>query len=84
MKIRKIVALLIAVTYAIFSIDILLYLFLPISLIFFSESIGGYTGIMSSFHHPTTETSPGWAVEVVGWLFLLAPILYVFSAAFFV
>lgn len=51
------------------------FIILPLACIWFSESMGGYTGPTTSM--PITQASPGWAVCIVGWLVLLMPIVII-------
>ncbi|HSB69997.1 MAG TPA: hypothetical protein VLT62_11745 [Candidatus Methylomirabilis sp.] len=49
-----------------------IFLILPLDCIWFSEAMGGFTGLgMPSI----TTTTPGWAVAFGGWLLLLLPVL---------
>ncbi len=49
------------------------YLLLPLALIWFSEEMGTYTGIMR--FQPVSKQSPGCLVAALGWLLLLAPVI---------
>ena len=46
---------------------------IPLACIWFSDAMGGYTGLMSSI--PITAPSPGIFVCVVGWILLLLPLI---------
>ena len=46
-----------------------------LSLIWFGDELGEYTGLMRG--HAITATSPGSLVKLFGWLFLLGPLFYV-------
>ena len=52
-----------------------IFLILPVSSIWFSDAIGGYTGVMSFPHAAITRKTPGFAIAVAGWILLLMPLL---------
>ncbi len=61
----------------------ILFLLLPVLLIFFSEEMGAFTGFFGGFPRPiVTKTSPAGPVEFMGWVFLLLPFAYGFISAF--
>jgi hypothetical protein len=49
---------------------------LPLACIWFSESMGRYTGLGGlAYGYPITEESPGILVCIMGWVVLLLPIV---------
>ena len=54
------------------TIKVGLFLLLPLSCIWFSESMGGYTGTGMG-RGAITSTSPGGIVAIGGWILLLFP-----------
>jgi hypothetical protein len=54
------------------------FVVLPLACIWFSEAMGGYTGLTTSV--PITAPSPGIMVCIVGWVVLLLPIVLVIIA----
>jgi len=78
----KFIALLIACFYLIMAVlfgkeydwlKVCMFLPLPLGCIFFSDAMGGYTGILT--RAPITKTTPGSFVAFVGWLLLLLPLI---------
>lgn len=52
-----------------------IFLILPLSCIWFSDAMGGYTGSgLLQFSAPITKPSPGILIRVIGWVVLLLPI----------
>jgi hypothetical protein len=51
---------------------VLIYLVLPMACIWYGDELGGLTGIKYGL---VSSTSPGWGVEVIGWLLLLLPLI---------
>ncbi len=51
---------------------LVMFLFLPLACIWFSDVMGGYTGYGISTA-PITKTTPGCVVALGGWLLLLLP-----------
>jgi len=49
-----------------------LFLVLPLACIWFSQSMGAYTGKFPA-EMPITQTSPAIMVQVLGWVVLLMP-----------
>ena len=48
---------------------------IPMACIWFSEALGGFTGMIAPFY-PITESSPAFLMCAVGWLLLVgAPII---------
>jgi hypothetical protein len=61
-----------------------LFLILPLACIFFSDAMGGYTGMSRLGAGPwITKTTPGCFVAFVGWLLLLFPLGFAIFKAFF-
>jgi hypothetical protein len=54
---------------------VLLFLILPLACIWFSDAMGGYTGLTSSM--PITAPSPGVVVCILGWLLLFLPLIFI-------
>ena len=52
---------------------VLLFVILPLACIWFSDAMGGYTGLTMSM--PITAPSPGLIVCILGWLLLLLPLI---------
>jgi len=52
---------------------VLLFVIFPLACIWFSDAMGGYTGLTTSM--PITATSPGVIVCILGWLLLLMPLI---------
>jgi hypothetical protein len=52
----------------------LAFLILPLGLIWFGDSIGGYTGMVQG-PNMVNQTTPGGALKFIGWILLLSPIL---------
>jgi len=82
--ISRILSTLIGVSYVgfIFSSDggeaalyVFAYILVPLGCIWFSESIGEYTGIMGQ-GPAITATTPGWLVAIGGWILLLLPLVF--------
>ncbi len=48
------------------------FVIFPLACIWFSDAMGGYTGVWISW--PITATSPGVIVCILGWLVLLMPL----------
>ena len=55
-----------------------LFLILPLSCIWFSEAMGGYTGPTTSM--AITSPSPGKIVCILGWVVLLLPVVFMIIA----
>jgi hypothetical protein len=54
---------------------IVLFLILPLGCIWFSDAMGGYTGLgLLDFGAPITQQSPGILVRIMGWVVLLLPV----------
>jgi len=52
-----------------------MFLILPLGCIWFSEAMGGYTGLgLLQFGAPITIRSPGILVCIMGWVVLLLPV----------
>ena len=52
-----------------------MFLILPLGCIWFSEAMGGYTGLgLLQFGAPITNRSPGILVCIMGWVVLLLPV----------
>jgi hypothetical protein len=49
-----------------------IFLILPLACIWFSDAMGGFTGVGAP---SITTTTPGWAVAFGGWLLLLVPVV---------
>ena len=60
------------------SCKVVLFLIMPMACIWFSEAMGGYTGLTTSV--PITAPSPGIMVCIVGWVVLLLPVVCVIIA----
>jgi hypothetical protein len=56
-------------------LPIILFLILPLSCIWFSDALGGWTGFSRAGGPRITQTSPGCLVAFVGWILLLLPII---------
>jgi len=78
----RIISLIIAISYlaiAFFGeggeafLSTLIFLILPLACIWFSEAMGGYTGIMRG--QTITSATPGCFVAFGGWLLLLVPVI---------
>ena len=53
-----------------------LFLMLPLGCIWFSDAMGGYTGLgLLGYGAPITKQSPGMLVRVMGWIVLLLPVV---------
>jgi putative effector of murein hydrolase LrgA (UPF0299 family) len=52
---------------------VLLFVILPLACIWFSDAMGGYTGLTTNM--PITAPSPGLIVCILGWLLLLLPLI---------
>jgi len=65
-------------------IKMLMFLIIPLACIFFSDAMGGYTGMSRLGAGPwITRTTPGCFVAFAGWLLLLFPLVFaVFKAIF--
>ena len=50
-----------------------LYLILPLFCIWFSDAMGGYTGLTS--YMISVSSSPGTLVRILGWLLLFLPLI---------
>lgn len=79
---NRVLSLLVAVFYIItayclkggeIAIKALIFALFPVACIWFSESMGNYTGIMGSM--PINHISPGFLVRLLGWILLLLPVL---------
>ena len=55
-----------------------LMVILPLACIWFSEAMGGYTGLAGTY--AITEKSPAIFVRIMGWTLLLSPIVLAFVA----
>jgi hypothetical protein len=55
---------------------VLIFLIFPLTCIWFSEAMGGYTGPSGSSW--ITAPSPGIIVCILGWIVLLLPALFMF------
>jgi hypothetical protein len=55
------------------SCKVLLFVIMPLACIWFSDAMGGYTGLTTSM--PITAPSPGLIVCILGWLVLLLPVI---------
>ena len=84
MRWNRILSVLVAITYivlaAIFSggalaFKIGLFVILPLACIWFSDSMGGYTGFLPLGDYPITQQSPGILVRIMGWVVLLLPVV---------
>ncbi len=59
--------------------NLIIFLILPMSFIWFSKAMGDYTGSsFGGFRPAITERSPGCAIAFMGWILLLMPIFMVF------
>ena len=56
------------------ALKVALFSILPLGCIWFSDAMGGYVG--SNWRENITETSPGLAVCIAGWLLLLLPAFF--------
>ena len=77
----KIISLLIALVYLIVAfisggsetlLQILVFLLLPLGVIWFGDELGGYTGRLIRLHY-VVSSSPGYLVRFMGWVLLLLP-----------
>lgn len=78
----KVIAIAIACFYLLVSflsggdwIKTLMFLVLPLACIFFSDAMGGHTGMTGLGSPSITRTTPGCFVAFVGWILLLLPLL---------
>lgn len=80
----EIIAVFIAIFYLLFSflfgkegdwLRMLLFLILPLFCIFYSEEMGGYTGMSGPISPPITRTTPGCFIALLGWVLLLLPLV---------
>lgn len=62
-----------ALLFALAAAQVGLFLILPLSLIWFSEALGSYTGFVK-FHY-VDKPSPGWTMHLAGWIVLLGPMI---------
>ncbi|MHC4159754.1 MAG: hypothetical protein ACYSSO_11830 [Planctomycetota bacterium] len=51
---------------------VLAFLLLPMACIWYGDELGGLIGIKYGL---VSSTSPGWAVQLMGWVFLLMPLI---------
>jgi len=51
------------------------FLPVPLGLIWFGDTLGNYTGFFWRPPFGITKTTPGYIVKLVGWIFLLSPVL---------
>jgi len=59
-------------------IRMFLFLLLPMACIWFSDEMGGVTGVRMRMIGPRiTQPSPGCMVKFMGWVLLLLPIIWV-------
>jgi len=47
----------------------------PVACIWFSDAIGGYTGLLSLPRPPISRRSPGIFIALTGWILLLLPVV---------
>jgi hypothetical protein len=52
-------------------IGTVLSLAFAMALVWWGEELGSLTGLVFSLH-PVDQASPGWMVQIFGWIFLLA------------
>jgi len=53
-----------------------IFLILPLGCIWFSDAMGGYTGLgLMAYDYPITKQSPGILVCIMGWVVLLLPVI---------
>ena len=52
------------------------YLVMPLGCIWFSEEVGGFTGIGAKGIHISTKT-PGILILIIGWVLLFMPVITV-------
>lgn len=88
---NRILSILVAATYitlaAIFSgaepaFKIGIFVMLPLACIWFSDAMGGYTGLgMLWFDAPITQKSPGILIRILGWIILLLPVTMIIIAS---
>ena len=80
---RNVIAGLVAATYiglalatadAKTAFQLALFLILPLACIWFSDAMGGYTG-MGMGRGAITSPTPGFLIAFVGWLLLFLPII---------
>ena len=57
-----------------------MFLILPLACIWFSDAMGGYTGLSGDIW--ITQSSPGIFVCIAGWILLLLPIIVVIISCF--
>jgi hypothetical protein len=82
---NKILSALLAITYIVVAavhsgaetaFKFAFFLVLPLGCIWFSDAMGGYTGLgLMKFSYPITERSPGLLVCIMGWVVLLLPVI---------
>jgi len=53
------------------ALGLVFWLVLSLGCIWFSDELGG--GLVGAYYGLVSETSPGWAVHLMGWIFLLMP-----------
>ena len=53
-----------------------IFLILPLACIWFSDAMGGYTGLNFGTRPAITQTTPGCFVAFGGWLLLCLPAIY--------
>ena len=83
MGLNRILSLFVAIGYLIVAILIsndsifliVVLIVFALALIWFGDDIGGYTGLSSS-GIGITRSSPGCAIQCLGWFFLLGPFIY--------
>ncbi len=54
------------------------FLLIPLACIWFSETLGRFTGSLGPGRPGITATTPGCFVKLGGWILLLSPLLYPF------
>jgi hypothetical protein len=55
-----------------------IFLLLPLGCIWFSDAMGGYTGLgLLKFGAPITKESPGLLVCFMGWVVLFLPVIII-------
>ena len=59
---------------------VIFWVVLALALIWFGDELGEYMGLMRG--SLVTAQSPGWLVRLFGWLFLLAPLVYILYLLF--
>ena len=53
-----------------------LFVILPLGCIWFSDAMGGYTGLgLLAYDYPITKQSPRLLVCIMGWVVLLLPVV---------